>query len=67
MSTTSKMVITGILAVLVVALSSGSYSITQVNAQTAEDEATSQRNLQIQDCQQLQARMANDTDAGSTI
>jgi hypothetical protein len=35
MSTTSKMVISGILAILVVAISSGSYSITQVNAQNA--------------------------------
>ena len=65
MSTKSKTVISGILAILVVALSSTSYSITQVNAQTAEDEATSQRNLQIQDCQQLQARMANDKDAAA--
>ena len=66
MNTPSKMMISGIVAVLVVAISSGSYSINQVNAQTGQQtEEESQRALQIQDCQQLQARMANDSEAAA--
>ena len=40
MNTTSKMMISGILAILVVTISSGSYSITQVNAQGSGQNAT---------------------------
>lgn len=66
MNTTSKMMVSGILAILVVAISSGGYSINQVSGQGgAEDEAASQRALQIQDCKQLQARMANDPAAAA--
>jgi hypothetical protein len=59
--TTFKMIIIGILAILV-ALSSGSYSIIQVNAQGsgAQQEQESQTALQKQDCMQLKAKMAND-------
>ena len=60
MSTTSKMIVSGILAILVVAISSGSYSINQVNAQSMQEEEESQRSLQIQDCQQLKDKMADD-------
>jgi uncharacterized membrane protein len=65
MNITSKMTVSGILAILVVAISSGSYSINQVNAQSMQEEEESQRALQIQDCQQLQARMANDSEAAA--
>jgi hypothetical protein len=61
MNTTSKMIVSGILAILVVAISSGSYSINQVNAQGGmQEEEESQRALQIQECQQLKDKMAND-------
>jgi hypothetical protein len=70
MNTTSKIVISGIFAVLVVAFL-GSNIIIQVNApgknqlvapgKIQEDE--SQKNLQIQDCIQLKDKMANDAQA----
>jgi len=64
--TTFKMTIIGILAILV-ALSSGSYSIIQVNAQGsgAQQEQESQTALQKQDCMQLKAKMANDEAAAA--
>jgi hypothetical protein len=67
MSTTSKLVVSGILAILVVALSSGSYSIIQVNAQGsgAQQEQESQTALQKQDCMQLKGKMANDEAAAA--
>jgi hypothetical protein len=62
MNTTSKMMVSGILVILVVAV--GSYSIIQVNAQSgAQKEEEDQRQLQIQDCNQLKDKMANDAQA----
>jgi hypothetical protein len=62
MNTTSKMMISGILAILVVTISSGSYSITQVNAQqqdpclqppSAAQEQACQESMQRQECMSL--------------
>ena len=71
MNTPTKMMISGIVAVLVVAISSGSYSITQVNAQAppglpakcatnydAECEEISQRLMQEQQQKQAQNQSA---------
>ena len=65
MNTTSKLIFSSILAILVVTLSSGSYSINQVNAQGAgqQEEDESQKGMQIEDCKQLKDKMANDKDA----
>ena len=64
------MIVSGILAILVVTLSSGSYSITQINAQdpcseppSQQQEQACQEAMQKQDCMQLQAKMANDAQA----
>jgi hypothetical protein len=72
MSTISKMVVSGIFAILVAALYSASSSIIQVNAQasdpclqppSAAQEEACQAAMQKSDCMQLKDKMAADNTA----
>ena len=67
MNTKSKMVVISILAALVVGISSGSYSVSQVNAQGSgeQGEQDSQTAMQKADCEQLKSKMDTDQDAAA--
>ena len=62
---TSKIAVISILAALVVGISSGSYSVIQVNAVGSgeQDEQDSQTAMQKADCEQLKERMGTDQNA----
>jgi hypothetical protein len=62
MSTTSKLVVSGILVILVVAL--GTYSIIQANA-LFKPPPQNQKEEQIRHCKELKATMAEDELANS--
>ena len=75
MNTVSKMTVVCILAVLVVVISSGRYSIIQVNAQgsgaqdpcsqppSQQQEQACQESMQKQDCMMLKSKMTGNDEA----